>query len=242
MNTEIDKEIEGQIWENVRQGNPLGVRLYAILDKTEVMLERLVSIILEHYDRLDLQSAVYTAVKELAVNGTKANFKRILFREENIDIEKEYENGMDLFRERLNETFIRDYARKGQELGLGVEVLLSHSPDVLQVEVYNNVAITETEDKRIRSKFQKSMGYEDIAQFYMDAGDSSEGAGMGITLVTMMLKASGIDPHNFTIRSNHDSWTVAKIVIPLREDFQTDRDRYAAEKAEARTEAVLAAK
>lgn len=69
------------------------------------------------------------------------------------------------------------------------------------------------------------MRYDDIAQFYMEGGDSSEGAGMGIVLVTMMLKAQEIDPHLFTIRSDYREKTLARVEFPLSPDYQPNRQR-----------------
>jgi len=217
---ELDKAIE--------MGEPIVIRLYAIIEATEKLLEYIVSKILNLYKRDDLIGAVYTSVKELAINGTKANLKRILFDEENIKIDNnlEYERGMALFRKKLNERFIKKYAAMGKKKGLKVEVIFKYSPKVFIIEIINNAAITAKEDKRIRNNFQKAIGYDDIAQFYMEAGDSTEGSGMGITLVTMLLKSSNLDPHGFTIYSDYAKKTCAKLEIPLSDEYQTSREKF----------------
>lgn len=94
------------------------------------------------------------------------------------------------------------------------------------MEAINNRPLSTKEDERIRQKFKKSMGYDNIAEFYMEGGDSSEGAGMGIVLVTMMLKAQGMDPHLFTIRSNYKDSTIAKVEFPFSEMYVPSRMRY----------------
>ena len=48
--------------------------------------------------------------------------------------------------------------------------------------------LSEKEDKRIRGKFAKGSQYDNIAEFYMDTMDNAEGAGLGITLILMLIK------------------------------------------------------
>jgi hypothetical protein len=212
----------------IQSGEPIAIRLYVIAEPTEKLLEYITFELLQKYGKPDLVSPVYTSVKELAVNGTKANFKRVFFEKESIALEndEEYEKGIIAFKQCLNDRFIKDYARHGREKGLYVDVFFEHTDEALIIKVINNVPVSPKEDERIRDKFRKSMSYDDIAQFYMEMGDNSEGAGMGITLVTMMLKSSEIDPHGFTIYSNHVDHTVAKLEIPLTEHYIPARLRH----------------
>ncbi|HNE20471.1 MAG TPA: hypothetical protein PKM44_08795, partial [Turneriella sp.] len=173
----------------------------------------------------------YTSVKELSLNGAKANFKRILFEDEKLDSDndEQYEHGMELFKKYLNENWVLEYGKKSRERKLYVDIFFDFNRDRLILEVMNNRPISPKEDKRIREKFHTAMRYDDIAQFYMEGGDSSEGAGMGIVLVTMMLKAQDIDPHLFTIRSDYREKTLARVEFPLSSDYQPNRQRFITE-------------
>lgn len=217
-----------KIKQAIEQGKPVIIRLYALLGKTEEELNTVITGILLKYNRTDLLGTVYTAVKELAMNGAKANIKRILFQERGIDIdnEEEYEKGMKSFKQILTEEFINTYAQKASEKNLYVDVRFDYNQDRLIVEVTNNSPLSPKEDARIREKFKYSLKYESIADFYMEMADNTEGAGMGITLIMMLLKAEGIDPHMFTIRSDYKTKTVAKLEIPLSPDYKTSRERF----------------
>ena len=59
---------------------------YAMSSDVENTLDKIISRILNKYKRPDLKSLVYTCTKELAINGTKANLKRIFFTEKGLDI------------------------------------------------------------------------------------------------------------------------------------------------------------
>ncbi|HRP68937.1 MAG TPA: hypothetical protein PLY93_05340 [Turneriella sp.] len=204
------------------------IRAYAVISATEAGLNYIVESILQRYNREDLLGPVYTSVKELSMNGAKANFKRILFEDESLNSEDdaEYERGMQLFKEKLNETWVLECGRKAKERKLYVDIFFDFNADRLIVEVNNNRPISPKEDKRIREKFLAARRYDDIAQFYIEGGDSSEGAGMGIVLVTMMLKAQDIDPHLFTIRSDYREKTLARVEFPLSPDYKPQRERF----------------
>lgn len=224
MQAEIKKAIDDSISEE----RPIKVSAFAVLPETEKVLSYITENILQKYEKQDMLGPTYTAAKELALNGAKANIKRVLFQELEIDMEDDesYDEGMLIFKKNLTEEWAYSYAEKCYQQSLRVDIVFDYNTDRLIIEVINNRPISKREDLRIRQKFTKAMQYEDIAQFYMEGGDSSEGAGMGIVLVTMMLKAQGFDPHLFTIRSNYQSSTIAKVEFPISENYLTSRERY----------------
>jgi hypothetical protein len=234
----IEPKLKAAIDSAIEKEHLVRIRAYAVISATEAGLSYIVESILKKYNREDMLGPVYTSVKELSLNGAKANFKRILFEDERIDSEDEveYDRGMDLFKQNLNENWVLEYGKKSKERKLYVDIFFDFNTDRLIVEVLNNRPISPKEDQRIREKFHTAMRYDDIAQFYMEGGDSSEGAGMGIVLVTMMLKAQQIDPHLFTIRSDYREKTLARVEFPLSPDYQPSRQRFI---TEANSEMVM---
>lgn len=227
----IDPKLKAAIDSAIEKEHLVRIRAYAVITATESGLSYIVDTILRKYGREDMIGPVYTSVKELSLNGAKANFKRILFEDENLNAEndEEYDKGMELFKHNLNENWVLEYGKKSKTRRLYVDIFFDFNRDRLIVEVLNNRPISQKEDQRIREKFHTAMRYDDIAQFYMEGGDSSEGAGMGIVLVTMMLKAQQIDPHLFTIRSDYREKTLARVEFPLSPDYQPNRQRFITE-------------
>ena len=82
----------------------------------------------------------------------KANFKRILFEDENLNAEDEgeYDKGMDLFKHNLNEKWVLEYGKKSKQRKLYVDIFFDFNADRLIVEVLNNRPISQKEDKRIK--------------------------------------------------------------------------------------------
>lgn len=220
--------ITKKVLEAIDSQKTIRVRLFALLQHTEQELNSIVTKILEKYNRADLLGAVYTSVKELALNGAKANIKRILFSEleVNPDDEESYSNGMKVFKSKLTEEFIAEYATKAKDSHLYVDVTFDFSPDRLIIEVVNNSAMSEKEDLRVREKFLKGSKYDNIAEYYLDMQDNVEGAGMGIILILMLLKAEGIDPHSFTVQSDNVTKTLARMEIPLSKEHVSTRSKF----------------
>lgn len=218
-----------KISEAVEVEQPIKFRLYALLQESEDDINFIATEILNKFRKPELLPPVYTAIKELALNGAKANIKRVLFKEMDVDESnpESYEQAMVTFKEKLTESFIKEYAIKAKEMGLFVDIKFDYNKHRLIIEVENNSALSEKEDKRIRGKFAKGSTYDNIAEFYMDTMDNSEGAGLGITLILMLIKAEGIDPHVFTIKSDFEEKTVAKLEFPLSSTYKTSRERFA---------------
>lgn len=232
----MEPAIKKNLEQAIKRDQPIRFRAYAILSSTEDALNFAIENILLKYGREDLLAPAYTVIKELAVNGVKANIKRVLFTENNINIgnDDEYDRGMEIFRRNMGENFMQRYALKSQERRLYVDIVLNYTPHRLVVEVINNAPLSLREHDRIRHKFENSLGYDDIAHYYLEGGDHEEGAGMGIVLVTMLLKAQDIDPRLFSIRSDYSSKTTAKVEFPLSDDYMTRRERYDLHADEAR--------
>ena len=57
----------------------------------------------------------------------------------------------------------------------------------------------------------------------MEYGDDTEGAGLGLAMVGILLDESGIDKHSFTLYSNQYNETAARLEIPLTENHVSRR-------------------
>lgn len=213
----------------------LGRDLIYLFYNISQYLEKEISVALDQilikYDREDLKEAIYSSIKELAINGIKANLKHIVFLEENINkVDNEsLTRGLSILHNVLNDSsMLEKFNNKVKEKGFRVTLRIKHSNKRVIIVVANSIPLTDKEENRIREKFEKALNYDSIANYYMDNLDDAEaeGAGLGITMIVLLLKSCNISPHAFTIYRNRDNETIAKLEIPLTPDYVSSRDIY----------------
>ena len=219
-------DIQNTIRTTVENGKILSLKTHRINRAVEEYILEAVNIVLGSAEKTYLVPTLYTVVKELAINACKANQKRIFFEEKNLDINnpKDYDFGIQEYKSKMTEEFSDLYGRKAKEKGYFCLISFHFTDSGLTVEVVNNSLITKEEEKSLREKLDKGMGYDDLAQFFMENADSTEGAGLGLALVLMMLKGEGIDPQFFRIFTGEEK-TIARLEIPFTESFKSKRQQ-----------------
>jgi len=202
----------------VRDGKKISMITHVLGDIGEAKLKYILSSILGKVERMDLMELLYTSAKELIVNSTKAAIKRIIFEDMKFDIRNlgDYEEGMKLFKTNLNERKFPSYKKKMKEFGYNVKISCSYKDDCLDLEIRNNFPLIPVEAERIKEKFLHAKKYDNLFEFFMEHGDNTEGAGMGITMVEILLSQSGFDRRLFSIYSSEKkNETIAKVEVPL---------------------------
>ncbi|PJZ68742.1 histidine kinase [Leptospira perolatii] len=228
MGQEI-RDISDNIRLTVENGKILSLKTHRMTKSVEEHLQEAIELILDKVTTPTLATTVYTIVKELAINACKANQKRIYFEEKgyNLNDPAQYSKGVSEYREIFSESMSEIYGKKSKQRGYYCLISFDYSADGIRIEVLNNIEILPEEEKSIREKLEKGMQYRDIAQFYLDNADkidTTEGAGLGLALILIMLKGEGIDPSHFRIGIRKDA-TIARLEIPLTESFQSVRDQ-----------------
>lgn len=223
-------ELEQNIRLILDSSSDLVLQSSKINDRVEKYILHTLKLILEKVGRADLLDMTYTITKELAINGIKANQKRIFFEDNGLDIlsQEEYARGMVHFRREFSDQMNESYGKKALEKGIYVKITLTYAADGLCLEVENNTPIAPIEERRMREKMKRAMGYNDIAEFYMDNMDNTEGAGLGLALIIILLKGENIDPALFRIFT-HDDRTMARVEIPFNDDYVSKRSAQQAE-------------
>ena len=219
-------DYSNEIKDAIANGKKITLVTYHLSEKMEKQIDSVVSLLLSHYNKAELQPTLYSLIKEMVVNGTKANAKHIFLQELNINsaVEKDYDEGMHQMKERLSEKFIIEYGQKAKTAGLDVKITFFHNDDGIRVEVTNNLTIIPADEKRLRLKLKEGMGYDDLVSFYMANADNTEGEGIGLVMNLLLLKAENIDPALFRVATN-DGFTTARVEIPLSENFVSVRGK-----------------
>ncbi|MCB1325920.1 MAG: hypothetical protein H7A21_02305 [Spirochaetales bacterium] len=229
------EEVTALVDRAVERNQVISLVTAYLSDYGEMVLNTISERLLEIFDRADLLDVLYTSLKELVINAGKANLKRAIIRDSGLDPGKpgDYEEIMRRFKANLPERQISKWKRRFKEYDLQVTVSFYYEANkALKIKIKNNFTLLPQEEERIREKFKSAVQYSDLLEFYMHHGDETEGAGLGLTLVCILLNQSGIDRHLFSIYSS-DLYqeTIARMEIPLSEDYVPKRVRFEREAA-----------
>jgi putative nucleotidyltransferase with HDIG domain len=206
---------EAKVKKAVQAGAPLTITTFTLPHEIEVYIEQVLTVFLQEVQQEKLKDYIVYCVQELAVNAKKANTKRVYFMEKGLDLTNpaEYKEGMASFKETTLSN-IAHYLRMQKEKGLYVKLVLQVRKNIIYIEVRNNVVVTKTELIRIHDKLARSRQYNSLEDALAQVLDNSEGAGLGLVILVLMLKKMGLDEDCFDILSSGKE-TIARLVVPL---------------------------
>ena len=206
---------EEKVKKAVQSGIPLTITTFTLPHEIEIYIEQVISVFLKLVDQEKLKDYVVYCIQELTVNAKKANTKRVYFTERGLDLAnpEDYKEGMAHFKENTLSN-ITHYLQLQKEKGLFIKVILQIKNNVIYIEVRNNVGITKTELIRIHDKLARSRQYNNLEDALSQVLDDSEGAGLGLVILILMLKKMGLDEDCFDILGT-DKETIARLIIPL---------------------------
>lgn len=210
-------KIVEKIKQSVRMSVPLAVTTYKLPRETEEQIDQILLAYLDELGQSDLKDYLSYIVKELAVNAKKANTKRVYFNEKKLNIKEpeEYKKGMLSFREETLNNF--EYWLELQKRnGLYIKFLFHPKGRNFQVAVQNNVEITSKEQMRVYDRIARSRAFETLEEAFAEVLDDSEGAGLGIVILVLMLRKMGLDEDAYEIECE-EGITTASITIPINE-------------------------
>jgi hypothetical protein len=212
----ISEQHQNEIITAVKNENDMVFITYSVLERTEEKIKFALAKILEKHNRFDLFTPVYSCAKELISNATKANAKKILILEGDIQDTSNSAEIVKKVRSILNEKSLLEYGLKTKKYGLSTRIYLKVLKKHLAIEVINNMPLTKKEMDKINDRIKKSSKYDNIAAFFMENPDpEAEGMGLGLSMVVVLLKNINITHKNFAVTTNGIDKTYAKILIPL---------------------------
>lgn len=196
----------------VKTRKPVDFFCYTLTPDQKSRFQDILNVFLEECDQKYLFNYLSYCLFELLDNASKANAKRVYFKEHNLNIndEADYKSGMKNFKNTLDDNTLH-YENELEAGQLKVHLLLS-ADDVISITVSNNTKITDLEYNRIKEKIEKTKVYNTMADAINDI-DQTEGSGLGIITVLIMLKKLGLAADHLKFKTT-DTETIATIEIP----------------------------
>ena len=215
----VDKE---KIQVAVKLHSPIEIVSYVLPREKELYIQDVLTEFLNECHQEHLAESLRFCITELLVNAKKANTKRVFFKEKNLDITslEDYETGMKTFKD---ETFanLEYYLAKQKEHGLYVKVVLKVDNDFVHIEIRNNSVLTAFEEKRISDKINKAKQFNSLEEVFTSVLDATEGAGLGIIIIILMLQKVGLSKDNYKVYTTEDE-TVTSILLPVNQQFNSE--------------------
>jgi len=208
---EIDRE---KIRVSVGLQLPIEMTSYTLPRNTEVYIRKVMDMFLEECHQDHLKEYLNFCLSELLTNSKKANTKRVYFKEKGLDINnpEDYEKGMENFKMDTL-TNIDHYLELQKKAGLYIKLSLRIQADKINIEIRNNSKLTVFEKERIQQKLDSVQQYKEMNEVFTNVLDQSEGAGLGIIIIVLMLQKVGLSKENYQVVSEGDE-TVTRIILP----------------------------
>ena len=200
------------IKDAVRERRPVNFYCYTLTLEQKQRFQNILDVFLKECDESYLFNCLSYCLFELLDNASKANAKRIYFKEQHLNINDagDYANGMKNFKSNLSDN-TQHYKAELESGMLQVHLQLTAN-DVISLAVSNNTKITEAEYKRIQDKIAKTANYQNVADAFADI-DQTEGSGLGIITIVIMLRKLGLNMECLNFSTTEDE-TIATIAIP----------------------------
>lgn len=208
----------------INSGLPLTIITYTLPHDMEVYMGQILEAFLRELGQAQMVQYLTYCQQELITNAKKANTKRVYFSEKKFDInnEDDYNEGMKDFK-RITLNNIAYYLEKQKRAGLYVKLVLQFRNNKVKMEVRNNSALTYFEYKRIHDKLSRVQQYTSVDDALNQILDDTEGAGLGLIIMILMLEKIGMTEENFQIISENGE-TVTRIILPVSLDTRRDLD------------------
>lgn len=205
----------------IQSGIPLTISTYTLPHEMELYIDDVLKVFLEELNQSKMYDYLSYCLKELINNAKKANTKRVYFEEKNLNINDpaDYEEGLKTFKHDTLEN-IKHYLQMQKDEGLYIKLILQTRNNKIKVEIRNRAALTPFEYKRIHDKLTRAQMYNSIQDCMNQLLDDSEGAGLGLVILIIMLrKELGLTEENFQTLSENGE-TITRLIIPFSKESQ----------------------
>jgi len=177
--------------------------------------------VLQKLNRPDLSGPVYLIVRELLTNSLKAVYKKIYleyFIAEMGMSDLGYEDWLSIFKTEIDTHMAENFANLCREKNIFVKFNMTPLAKGLLIEIINDGVPSEIEWERLQKSLTESKKNTNMAYLFTDEDDENdlkkEGAGIGVPLISMMLRNLDLDLDNFKVIME-DNKTISKLFFPF---------------------------
>lgn len=222
MGNEFDGKLEvdrTKLRNAVRLQTPIEITTYTLPRNMEIYIRSIMTTFLEECHQEHLQEYLSFCLGELLTNAKKANTKRVYFKEKGLDINDpdDYKKGMESCKEDTL-TNIDHYLELQKKDGLYIKLDLQIRGDKVKIEIRNKAVLTSFEKERIQNKLDSVQKYNSMEEVLTNVIDQTEGAGLGIIIIILMLQKVGLAKENYQVECDGGE-TITRIILPCNQEI-----------------------
>ena len=209
--SKIQKAIQAQI--------PLSITTYTVPHEMEVYMGDILTAFLAELNLSPMTEFLTYSLNELVTNAKKANTKRVYFAEKQLNINNidDYNKGMETFKTDTLDN-INHYLELQKAQGLYIKLIMQARHNEIKIEVKNNSELTPFEYKRIHDKIEKAHQYSSVEEAFSQVLDDTEGAGLGLIIMILMLRKIGLTDDNYQVLCENGE-TINRIILPTNKEL-----------------------
>lgn len=157
-------------------------------------------------------------IKEILENAKKANLKRLFFKEKGLDIHRDddYKIGMMQFKDTVSFN-IDNYTKLLEKYKYKIEVDIYLKDKDLFFSIINSAEIVESELLKAREKITFARRFDKLEDALAVINSSKEGAGLGLIIVSVLLKELGFSSDSLSINKKDGE---TEVLIKLIDIFK----------------------
>lgn len=209
-----------KIKQAVQSGIPLSITTYTLPHEMEMYISEILTAFLKELNKADITEYLTYCLSELTTNAKKANTKRVYFKEKGLNIEdpNDYIEGMKKFKSDILEN-VNYWLNLQKSENYYIKIFFQNNAKYLKIEVRNNSPLVFEEYKRVHDKIVRAQQYTAIDDAFTQILDDTEGAGLGLTILILMLQKMGFSQDNFHVIVQNNE-TIMRIVLPVSQEIQ----------------------
>lgn len=206
----------------IQAGIPLTITSYTLPHEMEEYISDILTVFLTELGQQHMKESLSYCLRELVNNAKKANTKRVYFEEKGLNLgdASDYEKGMKTFKLDTIDN-IKYYLNEQKNKGLYIKVILQTKNNKIKIEIRNKAELTVFEYKRIHDKITRAQEYTSVEQGIAQILDDSEGAGLGLVIMILVLRKIGLTEENFQVLSEKGE-TITRLILPFSEKTKND--------------------
>lgn len=159
----------------------------------------------------------HTVIKEFLQNGVKATQKRIYFKNQGLDIDKNNKHAIEQFKESMSNGNIHSHLLT-EDMEFLVELSFQEvDHKSVLITVRNHGEMNAGEIKNVNFMIERGRRTGEVSDLLSDETSNKEGGGLGLSMIVILMKKLGLTP-DCLYYDVKDSFTSFNMRIPYKTD------------------------